>query len=203
LAARNRLFSNDIAEFQQIKIDEAKRHKLIARDLYSKGDYFDSLTHIHKAVKTFKVQQLDEQLLRENEAVYGIIKECYLFSASCYIKINQFEQAVSNMDQLLEVENDNFKALFLRGKAYLKQGEVLLAYQDFSLALEIDPRNQTIRNHIKKLFAQYPDIEEQSGQMQRQNPQQFDRSNSQLSPLVEDRAALSVGNHNNGASHVK
>ena len=63
-------------------------------DFYNRGDYFDSLTHLHKAVKTFKVQQLDEQLQRENEAVYKIIKDCYLFSASCYIKINQFEPAI-------------------------------------------------------------------------------------------------------------
>lgn len=79
-------------------------------------------------MKNFKVQVLDEQLLRENEAVYRIIKECYLFSASCYIKINQFEQAVNILTQIIEVEASNLKALFLRGKAQLQLGEVLLAY---------------------------------------------------------------------------
>ena len=79
-------------------------------------------------MKNFKVQQLDEQLLRENEAVYRIIKECYLFSASCYIKINQFEQAVNILSQIIDVEGCNMKALYLRGKAYLYLGEILLAY---------------------------------------------------------------------------
>jgi hypothetical protein len=42
----------------------------------------------------FKVEKLDEQLYHENEVVYKIIKDCYLFSSSCYIKINQFESAI-------------------------------------------------------------------------------------------------------------
>jgi len=44
---------------------------------------------------------LDEQLQKENEVVYKIIKDCYLFSASCYIKINQFEPAIQMMNELL------------------------------------------------------------------------------------------------------
>lgn len=93
------------------------KHRRYAKDLYLKEDYFDSLTHLHKAVKVFKISQLDEQLRRENEAVYNIIKECYLFSASCYIKINQFDSAIQLMGELIEIEPLNFKALYLRGKA--------------------------------------------------------------------------------------
>lgn len=63
--------------------------------------------------------------MRENEAVYRIIRECYLFSASCYIKINQFEQAVNILTQIIDVEPSNIKALYLRGKAGLLLGEVL------------------------------------------------------------------------------
>jgi len=71
-----------------MKIEQATKHRRYAKELYQKEDYFDSLTHLHKAVKVFKVQQLDAQLRSENEQVYNIIKDCYLFSASCYIKIS-------------------------------------------------------------------------------------------------------------------
>lgn len=100
-----------------MKIEQAMRHRRYAKDLYQREDYFDSLTHLHKAVKSFKVSQLDEQLSRENEQVYNIIKDCYLFSASCYIKINQFESAIQLMNELLAIEPHNLKALYLRGKA--------------------------------------------------------------------------------------
>ena len=87
-------------------------------DHYNRGDYFDSLTHLHKAVNSFKVKKLDQQLKRENDSVFKIIKDCYLFSASCYIKINQFDPAIGMMNEILESEPKNFKALFLRGSAY-------------------------------------------------------------------------------------
>ena len=66
----------------------------------------------------FRVERLDDQLYLENEVVYKIIKDCYLFSASCYIKINQFDSAIQQMNLLLDVEPLNIKALYLRGRAY-------------------------------------------------------------------------------------
>jgi HEPN domain-containing protein len=38
-----------------MKIEQAMRHRRYAKDLYQREDYFDSLTHLHKAVKVFKV----------------------------------------------------------------------------------------------------------------------------------------------------
>lgn len=78
----------------------------------------------------FKVEKLDEQLYHENEVVYKIIKDCYLFSASCYIKINQFDSAIQQMDLLLDVEPLNFKALYLRGRAYFHLNDMNAAYED-------------------------------------------------------------------------
>jgi hypothetical protein len=95
---------------------------------YSRGDYFDSLTNLHKAVKSFKIEKLDDRLYQENETVYSIIKDCHLFSASCYIKINQFDPAIQLMNELLDIEPQNAKALFLRGRASYHMGDILPAY---------------------------------------------------------------------------
>lgn len=51
------------------------------------------------------------------------------------------------MSEVIEVENDNVKALYLRGKAYLHKNEYSKAQADFKLALSIEPENQIIANY--------------------------------------------------------
>ena len=101
----------------------------------------------------FKVEKLDEQLYHENEVVYKIIKDCYLFSASCYIKINQFESAIQQMDLLLDVEPLNFKALYLRGRAYFFLNEMTASYDDLMQAHYIEHQNPLINRYIDELLA--------------------------------------------------
>ncbi len=55
------------------------------------------------------------------------------------------------MNELLAIEPQNLKALYLRGKALYQQGAILEAYQDFCLALEVDPSNQIIANYVSQL----------------------------------------------------
>lgn len=80
-----------------------------------------------------------------------MIKDCYLFSASCYVKINQFESAILLMNELLDVEKNNVKALYLRGKAYFHKGQMKEAGKDFSRALKIDPSNTIILNYYSQI----------------------------------------------------
>ena len=138
-------------------------------DHYNRGDYFDSLIHLHKAVNSFRVKKLDQQLKLENDTVYKIIKDCYLFIGSCYIKINQFEPAIGMMNEILDSEPANIKALFLRGSAYYHQNEITPAYKDFLQAGEIEPGNTSITRYIKDIEESYPEIRgepQQSGMCQ-------------------------------------
>jgi hypothetical protein len=45
------------------------------------------------------------------------------------------------MNELLDSEAQNFKALFLRGSAYYHLNEILLAYEDFIRAGDLEPGN--------------------------------------------------------------
>ena len=96
---------------------------------------------MHKAVKLFNIHQLSNELKIYNDKAINVIKDCYLFSASCYIKINQFDSAIQLMDELLEAELQNVKALYLRGKAYYQRGDQELAFKDFSTAIKVEPQN--------------------------------------------------------------
>ena len=101
----------------------------------------------------FRVEKLDEQLYYENEVVYKIIKDCYLFSSSCYIKINQFEPAIQQLDLLLDIEPLNIKALYLRGRASFYLNDMISAYEDLKQAHDLDPQNALINRYLEELLA--------------------------------------------------
>lgn len=49
------------------------------------------------------------------------------------------------MRELIELESDNHKALFLRAKAYQYKNELEKAYEDYKKALKIEPTSKIIQ----------------------------------------------------------
>jgi tetratricopeptide (TPR) repeat protein len=49
------------------------------------------------------------------------------------------------MKELIDLESDNYKALFLRAKAYQYKNELEKAQDDYKRALKIDPTNKIIQ----------------------------------------------------------
>lgn len=49
--------------------------------------------------------------------VFALVKDCHLQSASCYIHLDEFGEAINFLNAVLEIEPDNYRALYLRGCA--------------------------------------------------------------------------------------
>lgn len=69
--------------------------------------------------------------------------------AFCYIKTGQYHYAIKYAAQVLDNDPGNVKALFRRGVAYTKIGEVERALEDLADALEQAKDNNEIIS-IKK-----------------------------------------------------
>jgi tetratricopeptide (TPR) repeat protein len=74
----------------------------------------------------------------------------YLNLALCYIKIEQFHFAIKYATQALENDANNSKALYRRGVAYTKIGEVEKAREDLNEALEIAKADEQEKAAILK-----------------------------------------------------
>lgn len=158
---RSRLLSND-ATLNKRLVQKAQMYRKDAQALYQSGDYFDSLSSLAKAVKIFKIDRLTTEFRDENEDAFRVVKDCYLFSASCYIKINQYDSAMNLMDELLEIENTNMRAYYLRGRAFYHRKEIVSAYRDFTKALDLNPiymenDKAIISKYIAEIKKMYPE----------------------------------------------
>ena len=54
-------------------------------------------------------------------------------------RLEQFDQAISKWNKVLETDPGNADAYYNRGVAYRKKGELEQAMSDYTKAMEIDP----------------------------------------------------------------
>lgn len=80
-----------------------------------------------------------EQYITDDQLALKLVRDtetpCYLNLAHCYIKVDQHHYAIKYATQAMENEPKNTKALFRRGVAYTKIGEVDKARADLNEAL--------------------------------------------------------------------
>lgn len=61
------------------------------------------------------------------------------------------------MTEVILIEPNNVKALYLRGKAYHHRNEYLKAYNDFKEGLKYEADNSILRNYINDIEKNHPD----------------------------------------------
>lgn len=72
----------------------------------------------------------------------------YLNMALAYQKQNDFYEAKTACQNVLNLDSTNVKALFRRGQNYLSLGEVTNALKDFQTVNELEPQNKAAINQI-------------------------------------------------------
>ena len=100
------------------ELQRAKRKYAQGRKLFEQQNYFDSLMKLSKALESFNTMEPPSANLKENlPSLYKTIKDCYILSASCYIRMDQHEHAKNCLKLILKVEPSDAQSLYLRGEA--------------------------------------------------------------------------------------
>ncbi|XP_065214356.1 AH receptor-interacting protein isoform X2 [Planococcus citri] len=66
-----------------------------------------------------------------------------LNAAQCKLCLNDYYAAIEHCNSVLEIDPDNVKALFRRGKAYIKTWNLDEAKSDLKRVLELDPKQKS------------------------------------------------------------
>ena len=72
--------------------------------------------------------------------------------ASYFIRGNKFDSAISDCNYLLQLDPKNAKALYFRGSALKKTGNIDKALTDFDNAIKISPNSAEIHNDRGFIF---------------------------------------------------
>jgi tetratricopeptide (TPR) repeat protein len=76
---------------------------------------------------------------------------CYLNIALCYIKLEQYYDAIANCDLALEIDPKNVKAIYRKGLAYMKAQRFEDAKQEFQKVLTIETTNEDAKRKLNEL----------------------------------------------------
>lgn len=109
-------------------------------NIYAKRADFDrAIMHYNKSLFALKmIFESDQGLIQDQETAIKFIKEIEIPVALnlglCYLKTEQYHYAIKYCTQVLEKDDENDKALYRRGMAYLGIGELNKAKQDLMKA---------------------------------------------------------------------
>jgi len=128
------------------KIDKANKEKEMGNKFFKEGINAKAIYHYHSAL--MYVKGLHGLSTEETKKVNEIKVACNNNLAAVQLKEGKIERVISCCTQVLEIEPNNVKALFRRGKAYLGKDNLDKAEDDLNKVASLDPNDKAIQKEL-------------------------------------------------------
>jgi len=133
----------------QEKLQKGNAEKELGNDYFKKGEYVNALKHYHNAMNfangLYGLPPQQDQALRElKSSVYNNM-------AVVHLKQGKNDRALTDLKMVLELDGNNVKALFRRGKLWNTIGDIDKSRADLDKAKVLDPNNKEILLEIQSL----------------------------------------------------
>eukprot|EP01118_Nematostelium_gracile_P009378 TRINITY_DN3152_c0_g1_i1.p1 TRINITY_DN3152_c0_g1~~TRINITY_DN3152_c0_g1_i1.p1 ORF type:complete len:207 (+),score=76.77 TRINITY_DN3152_c0_g1_i1:117-737(+) len=128
------------------KLETAAKEKEKGNQFFAAQDNSNALYHYNCAMMYVKV--LIGATPEETKKAEAIKVAVLNNMATVHLKLNRFTKCVSCCDQVLQIESNNIKALFRRGKAHLALNDLDRAESDLNKAAELDPNDKMIQREL-------------------------------------------------------
>jgi len=122
----------------QDALGDAVKLKESGNEAFKQERFEDAINCYSKAIKLTKEDDKERAVFLKNRA-------------ACYLKLEDYEQAVLDCNSSLEIVSKDPKALFRRSQAYEALGKIDSAYQDAKEVHNLDPKNKAIEPVLVRL----------------------------------------------------
>ena len=133
------------AAMAQSLLEDATRLKDAGNALFKAGDNAAAIATYDEALNAVKDAPTSNEA---KELLKPVLISLHNNSAAAQIKLEAWEAAEASASQVLELEADNSKALFRRGMARGKLGQLSSAQQDLLAACKADPKDKNARAEL-------------------------------------------------------
>ncbi|KXZ44317.1 hypothetical protein GPECTOR_69g410 [Gonium pectorale] len=149
------------------RLERAERRRLAGNELFKEGRYKDAL-----AKYALALSYMDEDFMYQLEGHYldkaeAVKLRVHLNMAAAQLKTGDYNTAIYNCGQVLNMDNKNVKALFRRARAQHKLGRTTEARQDLEAALKIDPNDPELKRELAAVKATLKEEEKASAALYR------------------------------------
>jgi len=174
------------------KFAKAVVEKEEGNKFFKEGDSKKAAFHYHSALNY--VNGLVSLSPEESKKVNEIKVSCNNNLAAVLIKDGKFERSVQCCNKVLEIEGNNVKALFRRGKAYLGKENLDKAEEDLKRALELDPTDKAIPKELSTLKTKSKKQEEKAKKFYSNMFQKISKEEESLYKDVTPKEANDITN---------
>ncbi|PPQ76239.1 hypothetical protein CVT26_008147 [Gymnopilus dilepis] len=160
--------SDDLSSATAQKLATAKQKKETADEAFKQGNVKDALKSYHEALMYLlgldknALQSIgiapqpasssdptDGGKIKEKTEVDEIVEKIYANMSACHLKNQNWKRAVETADKALAKNENNYKAMFRKGKALGEQGFFEKALKEIARLKAIDDERERV--HKKKM----------------------------------------------------
>ena len=125
----------------------AARLKAVGASFYAEGEWVEADEAYDEAAKVLQVNSLPKELRRE---ALDLIVACWLNQAQCMLQLQAWQKAEERCAQVLKREPAHPKALYRRGLALVRQGQLARAKADLHAACLAAPTDRKARDAFEE-----------------------------------------------------
>ncbi|KAI3915740.1 hypothetical protein MKW92_011683 [Papaver armeniacum] len=147
-------------------MDAVSAVKGFGNEHYKKQDYKMALRKYRKALRYLDIcwekDDIDEE---KSSSLRKSKSQIFTNSSACKLKLGDLKGALLDTDFAMRDGEDNVKALFRQGQAYMALKDVDAAVESFKKALELEPNDAGIKKELavaKKKIADRRDLEKKA-----------------------------------------
>lgn len=131
------------------KIDLARERKDMGAKLFKEKRFILALDKYKKVIDLMRETSNFSDDCKRQAA--DLKKTSELNKAACYLQLGDPTSCLSSCNEVLQVDPQNVKALFRRGKAHFQRGENADAMRDLERVVEMDPTNNEAKGMMPKI----------------------------------------------------
>ncbi|PQO34175.1 tetratricopeptide repeat protein [Bremerella cremea] len=130
------------------------------RSLWIRAGTLSQRHRLRKVMTQIQGNSLDSALREADSLIVDApwYSEAYNQRAQVHFKRQNFERALRDNHQTLEINPYHFPAAISMGQCYLRQGENVMALDSFRRALRLNPNLESIRTQITYLERQLEEM---------------------------------------------
>ncbi|OII74022.1 peptidylprolyl isomerase [Cryptosporidium ubiquitum] len=143
VASTKRIFTSPIQRMQ-LSLDS----KNLGNHYYNLGDYHTAKIHYENSIKY--LDSFEEWTLEQQNDSKPIKISALLNISNCMIKLEEHKFVPKYCTEILNLDKNNIKALYLRATSYLKLNDPDEARIDLYKAATLEPQNVEIRTKLQQ-----------------------------------------------------
>ncbi|MCR4755258.1 MAG: tetratricopeptide repeat protein [Lachnospiraceae bacterium] len=150
-----------------------------------------------------RYEEARDALLNSLSSGSGIVTaidfDTNFYLAECYSKLGDYTNAIGVYDAILALHPGDISACYLRGVAYLQNGDHDTAYSDFTKAISLSPRDYDMMITIYKALSEYGYEEEGLSILQ----SALDKNDQFMTNYEKGQISFYLGNNADAQSYLE